>query len=433
MGNSPEDKLDARRQKFEKHIEDGEIDADTGDAIRELLDAYDENNVMIAKPEGESHRTPQTLMSWLYRLMVFAQYRNLTKATADEINNDVQDMHSGEHPHVQNKGLKKGTLRAYQAAVRKFYEYHDYGISPNDIPLFAQEDTSVDPNDMLTKEEIHTARNTIDNPRDLLIYDLLIYTGQRREALRTLRLKDVDAQNGTYRLNPNVEGLKGATKRNGNRPLLAAKATVQDWINNYHPDPSEPEHYLITARPSWSAVDPSTPVSGETIRRVVQDVKDETDITKPMHPHAMRHNFVTIAKRDYDIPDNTIKYLIGHSADSTVMESTYAHLSGDDHVQRAEEAFGIREPESQNSFTPDICRVCSEPLEPDAKACSNCGTIYTPDANATKEQIENDMKQSYKEAGREGDMAAFDDIESVDDLLEQPEVKQALIEKLQED
>jgi hypothetical protein len=43
------------------------------------------------------------------------------------------------------------------------------------------------------------------------------------------------------------------------------------------------------------------------------------------------------------------------------------------------------------------------------------------------------MKQSYKEAGKEGDMEALDDIESVDELLEQPEVKQALIEKLQED
>jgi hypothetical protein len=43
------------------------------------------------------------------------------------------------------------------------------------------------------------------------------------------------------------------------------------------------------------------------------------------------------------------------------------------------------------------------------------------------------MKQSYKEAGKDGDMKALDDIEDVDELLEQPEVKQALIEKLQED
>ncbi|SIR95664.1 tyrosine-type recombinase/integrase [Natronorubrum daqingense] len=431
MGNSPREKLQARRDRFEKLVKDGKIDEKTGDAIRELLNAYDENNVMVTKPKGESHRTPQTLMAWLYRLIVFSQYRDLTEATADGINRDVQDMHSGKHPHVQDKGLKKGTLRAYQAAVRRFYQYHDFEVDPNDIPLFDKEETSVDPNDMLTKEEIHEARDAIDNPRDLLIYDLLIYTGQRREALRTLRIKDVDPQEGTFRLNPEVDGLKGAAERNGNRPLLAAKATVQDWINNYHPDASDPEHYLITARPGYSRPDPTTPVSGETIRKVMENIKKETDITKPMHPHAMRHNFVTVAKRDYDIPDDTIKYLIGHDADSTVMESTYAHLSGDDHVQRAEEAFGIREPEEQSSFTPDVCRVCNNPLEPSAKACSNCGTVYTPDAQQTQEQIGGDMKRSYAET-EPGDDETLDELDQLDELLENPEVKAALLEKLQE-
>ncbi|RQG89175.1 integrase [Natrarchaeobius halalkaliphilus] len=391
MANSPRAKLKVRREKLEGHIEKGEIDPDTGNAIRELLDAYDENKVMVTKPKGESHRTPQTLMAWLYRLMVFAQYRNLTESEADDINRDVQKMHSGDHPHVQDKGLKKGTLRAYQAAVRKFYGFYDFGVDPNDIPLFDKEETSVEPNDMLTKDEIHEAREVIDNPRDLLVYDLLLYTGQRREALRTIRIKDVKPQEGTYRLNPEVDGLKGATERNGNRPLLGAKATVQDWINNYHPDPSNPENYLITARPGYSRPDPTKPVSGETIRQVMLKVKEKTNITKPMHPHAMRHNHVTIAKRDYNIPDDTIKYLIGHSADSTVMESTYAHLSGDDHVQRAEEAFGIREPEEESAFTPEVCHVCNQPLEPNAKACSNCGTVYTPDAQATQEQIQEDM------------------------------------------
>ena len=432
MGNSPREKLQARKDRFEKLVTDGKIDENTAEAIRELLNAYDENNVRVTKPSGESHRTPQTLMSWLYRLMVFAQYRELTEATADEINRDVQKMHSGQHPHVQDKGLKKGTLRAYQAAVRKFYSYHDFGIDPDDIPLFDKEETSVDPNDMLTKEEIHEAREVIDNPRDLLIYDLLIYTGQRREALRTLRIKDVNPQEGTFRLNPEVDGLKGAAERNGNRPLLAAKATVQDWINNYHPDPSDPEHYLITARPGYSAVDPTTPVSGETIRKVMENIKKETDITKPMHPHAMRHNFVTIAKRDYDIPDDTIKYLIGHDADSTVMESTYAHLSGDDHVQRAEEAFGIREPEEESSFTPDVCRICNKPLEPNAKACSNCGTVYTPDAQQAQEQIDGDMKRSYAETEPD-DGDTIDGIDDLGKLLEEnPKVKAELLEKLQE-
>lgn len=65
-------------------------------------------------------------------------------------------------------------------------------------------------------------------------------------------------------------------------------------------------------------MDPFESVSGGTIRRIMADIKAKTNIQKPMHPHAMRHTFVTIAKRDHDLPDGTIKYLIGRRRRLTV-------------------------------------------------------------------------------------------------------------------
>lgn len=117
----------------------------------------------------------------------------------------------------------------------------------------------------------------------------------------------------------------------------------------------------------------------------------------------MRHNFVMSAKRDYDMPDGTIKYLIGHRPDSTLMETTYAHLSGDDHVARAAEAWGIREPEDESP--------------------------HTPDAKATQEQLAADMKQVYRESDPV-DPDTKEKIDKPDELLGDPEVKQALLKKL---
>lgn len=425
---TPREKYERRRETFDDYVEAGEIDSVTAAAVRELLDAYDDHNIMVSSPQGEGSRAPGTLRSWLYRLMQFARERDLTTATASDLKRDVQDMHDGEHPCVQDSGIKKSTLRSYQAALRKFYGYHDFGVNPDEIPIFDQAASHVDPADMLTKAEIQEGRQAADNPRDRLVYDLLLYTGQRREALRTLRLKDVDPQNGIYRLNPNVEGLKGAQKRNGNRPLLGAKAAVLNWLE-YHPDPSNQENYLITARPNYSAVDPTQPVTGETIRRVMEKIKESTDIEKPMHPHAMRHNFVTIAKRDYDLPDDTIKYLIGHDAASTVMETTYSHLSGDDHVQRAEEAWGIREPDEESPLTPDICNVCGNPLEQNAKACARCGTIYTPDAKSAEDQMQEDVKHDYRQTDPQ-DSGTMDKLGQLDKLLEDPEIKQLIHDRL---
>lgn len=419
---TPREKYERRRETFNEYIEAGEIDPDTADAIRELLNAYD-HNVMVSTPQGEGTREPSTLMAWLYRLMQFARYRDLTDATADDLNHDVQRMHNGDHPTVKDSGIKKSTLQSYQAALRKFYGYHDFGVDPQDIMIFSQEQSPIDPNDMLTREEIQEAREKANNPRDRVIFDLLLYTGQRREALRTLRLKDVKPQEGTYRLNPEVDGLKGAQERNGNRPLLGAKAAVQNWLE-YHPDTSDPENYLITARPGYSVVDPSTPVSGETIRKVMSNIKEATDITKPMHPHAMRHNFVTIAKRDYDLPDDTIKYLIGHDPASQVMETTYTHLSGDDHVKRAEEAWGIREPEEDSPLTPDVCNVCGNPLEPNAKACARCGTIYTPDAKSAQDQIKGEVQAAKDDAETLEEHKDLDKLERLID--ENPELLDTL-------
>lgn len=391
MATTPREKFERRRQTFKEYVNAGEIDEQTAEAIDELLDAYDGENVMVPTPEGEGTREPGTLMSWLYRLMTFGRERDLTAATADELNRDIQAMHDGEHPLVKDGGIKRTTLRSYQAALRKFYGYHDdLQVGPADIPLFGQADTGIDPNDMLTKEEVGEIRKAAGNPRDRLIFELLLYTGQRREALRTLRIKDVDVAEGTYRLNPEVDGLKGAKERNGKRPLLGAKEAVREWLD-YHPDPDDPENYLITARPSYSRPDPSEPVSGETIRKVMSNLKETSGIKKPMHPHAMRHNFVTIAKRDYDVPDDTIKYLIGHGPDSMVMDTTYAHLSGGDHVKRAEAAFGIREPEDESTLTPELCPTCGHNLSPTAKACERCGAVFTPDAQHAQQSIQQDI------------------------------------------
>lgn len=401
MGNTPRDKLRARKRSFTEAVENGDIDEDTEAAIEELLNAYDEDNVMVSCPAGESHRAPSTLTSWLYRLMIFANGNDLTTTSLEDLKQDIQNMHDGTHPAVQDEGLTKGTLRAYQAALRRFYRYHDFGINPDEIPLFDQAETSVDPNDMLTKREIDKARKAADNPRDKLIFDLLLYTGQRREAIRTLRIKDVNLEENRFRLNPEVDGLKGANEQTGGRPLLGATATVRNWLE-YHPDPEDSDNYLVTARPGYSRPDPSTPVSGETIRSVMAKIKEKSGIEKPMHPHMMRHNFVTLCKREYDLPDDTVKYLIGHDEKSRVMQSTYSHLSGDDHIERAEVGAGMREPEEESSLTPDFCRACGEPLGPTDKACANCGMVYTPDAQTAKDQIEDDLFMDMAEADTEG-------------------------------
>lgn len=429
MATTPDEHYQVRQETLGKKARNGIIHTDDCRRIIELAFAYDENQLSVPTPDDESTREPGTLEGYINRLMNIAQYVHLSKADADEINRVMTKLRNGMD--FENDKRAKSTIRVLQSHCRRFYAYHDdLGVDKDDISMYDQEDSSVDPRDMLTREEIQQVKDAVEHPRDNAVVHLLLYTGMRNTALRSLRVKDVDVENGVYYLNSEASGLKNADENGGQRPLLGAKAAVRDWLK-YHPDP-EPDHYLITGKPGYSTVDATSQVSRTTITRVMQQVDEKTDIDKPLNPHALRHNFVTICKRDYEIPDETVKYLIGHSQESRVMETTYAHLSDQDHIERAEVAFGIREEQSDSPLTPDICDVCGASLDPNAKACAACGAAFTPDAHSTQQQLQDNMKESYKQTDPE-DTETMGKLDQLDDLLEDPEVKAALLEKLGEE
>lgn len=97
---------------------------------------------------------------------------------------------------------------------------------------------------------------------------------------------------------------------------------------------------------------------------------------------------------------STIKFLIGHEQDSTVMETTYQHLTDEDHVNatRRKTDSGQEADEKEGSLTPESCPTCREPVAPNAKACSNCGQVFTPDARSAKDKIQSDADEKREEA-----------------------------------
>jgi len=380
--------------------------------ILELLAAYNEEKITTPKTEGDSYSTKGTLAAWCERLTTSAdKIESLTDATAGEINRVMQSMN--------NENRSKTTVRNYQYALRSFYRYHDQlDVDPSDIAAYEPEGNGFDSEDTLTRDEIQQVKDACSNARDNLIFHLLMYTGMRNTAVRTLRVKDVDVEKGSsgrYRVNPDADGLKGASDHGEWRPLLGAAGAIREWLK-YHPDP-QPENYLVTAQPNWPRVDPTEPVTRETIRHVMEQLKEESGIDKPMHPHMMRHNFVTICKRDYDMDNDTIKWLIHHAPDSRVMETTYRHLSDQDWSQKAEVAAGHSEPEQESTLTPMSCESCGESLGPEAKACPSCGEVFAPDAKSTQRQLQQDIGATKAMSGDEITEEQLDKIAQDDALL----------------
>lgn len=443
--DSPRDRYEKERERLRLVTGDGDpeqkskgprnlrgdvSERDTG-AIRDLLDALDPEvpgAVFRHNGNGRETKEPKTLSNYTGRLRLAATEveGSLFDQTTDSINDLMAAMASGDAEIAPGDGYSKGSVGQYQSALKAFYRYHDgHDVDPEAIPVFAPEDTSVDERDMFSVDEVQAMREAIGSARERCLFELLAYTGQRIRAIQTLRVKDIDLDAGVFYLNEGADGLKGAS---GKRPLLGAEEYVRQWLD-YHPT-GEPDDYLITPKATGGGT-PGDMITQDTIRYHLNKIADEAGIDKNVHPHIFRHYFTTIAKRDYDLDDAYIKHLRGDAPGSNVMETTYQHLSDDDAIDHAIAKFNGEEPERESPLTPETCPTCSKILEPNAKACSRCGAVFAPDAKAVEDQIDDDVKADYRDTDPE-DTDTQEKIDTLDDLLDDPEVKAALLEKFGE-
>lgn len=406
---------EGRLRTLANKVENGDVAAEDAEAIRELCFAFDPEDARESLPRDiyekrrTSHNEVGTLDAWCCRLTDAAQHVTLTDTTAEEINEHTTKMIKGDDgpgpSHVQN----------IEYALSKFYRFHDdLGVDADDIVTHDYDTgNSWDARDLLNAEERTALRAVADHPRDNAILHIAIYCGLRNTALRTLRVRDVRPDDHEWYFNTEADGLKNITRPNDPRPLFQAERAVREWVNA-HPNP-RPDNYLITTKPEYSSADPTDPVSRETIRRTIQNLKDRTSerddvvtVEKPCHPHMMRHNFVSMCRRHPDITDADIKFYIGHGPRSSVMETTYSHLSSDDHNQRGHDAFGTADAGVDGGNGPPwdtTCDTCGTVLAPGENVCDACGADRGPtpwdDAAASDEgDITDSLPDSVQTAVR---------------------------------
>lgn len=433
MAKSYRDRYREERSSIEERCEAGDISDGDADAFLEFLDAKDPEVVSVTDDVGDKPKSDATLSQYanhLKRTAVMAEF-DLTEATADQINRLADDIRSGDAPGVKDEGLTDGSVKNFQSTFRRFYEWLDGEVEKGDIALLNPDESPVDERDLFTKDEIQAVRDAANHPRDRALVDMLFYTGQRLSALLNLRIKDVHPDKGTsgvFYLNTEAGDLKGA---DGKRPLLYAQKAARDWLNQ-HPCRDDPDAHFITHKYDWEnkPYEPGQRLDPSSIYRQLRRIGEKADVPAgKMNAHNFRHTFVTICKRDYGMDNDTIKRLIGHGEESTIMETTYSHLTDDDVIKAAERATDLRDDEPESSLTPEICDVCGERIErDDAKACPGCGQIFTPDAHSIQEQIDEDLRSHYSEAAHEGDIEMVEALDDAAELLNNPRIRSALFE-----
>ena len=155
--------------------------------------------------------------------------------------------------------------------------------------------------------------------------------------------------------------------------LTSSAPDLQALINT-HPrrdDPTAP--VFVTYRRKNSQ---NTRLSVRSVQNRLKVIAERANVTKPVHPHALRHGRLTqMAKLGFN--ESELRIIAGWEANSA-MPAIYLHLSGQD-VERkmlALEGLVPRDSdETTDSLSPKPCPRCRKLNPFDARFCSGCSLV----------------------------------------------------------
>lgn len=392
MATSPRERLDRQLDHLEAAVADGLIDAETAERFRDLVDILD-----VGKPnreatdiDGEVFKCkPNTLEIYLRNLRVMAESGVDFVAGGP---GSVNAYMAGRHDRNE---LQANSLITYQAPARAFYcAFEELGFDPRDVDTYSPDKTPKhDQQDLYAEAEVFAMRAAVGRTqspvRNRAFLELLIFTLQRLTALLTLRVKDVDAENGYIYLNEDFDtehgGLKNALDRGRERPVYGARKYLLDHVRSI-PD-READDWLFKGDPSHPATDPDGHWSEQAAREFLDRLGGRTDLDKPTNPHAFRHYGITVLRWDYGIRWDEINAQAGVVRGSDMPRTTYNHIDDADLRRRIEESMGLKD-ERQNRFAPVVCPVCSEVQQADWRKCPNCNERFAPGDDDGSEELE---------------------------------------------
>jgi len=160
--------------------------------------------------------------------------------------------------------------------------------------------------------------------RNRLIVELLYGSGLRVSELVSLRLADCDAENSLLRVTG--KGSKTRIVPCG----VPAFQVMRSYIAEARPQLAE----KCSASPPWLLLSKSgKKLNREWIWSLIQRAALQAGITKPIHPHTLRHSFAThLLSHGADL--RCIQEMLGHSDISTTEIYTHVDLNGALAVQR---------------------------------------------------------------------------------------------------
>jgi integrase/ribosomal protein L40E len=301
------------------------------------------------------------------------------------------------------------TKLSEKQCIKRFYKWlrnteDEYPLEVRWMKARRNNNHKILPEHLLTEDEVKKLAEVCQNQRDRALILVLYETGCRVGEILTLKLGDVQ-----FDTHGAIMIVKGKTGPRRVRVIFSAKA-LSEWLN-HHPAKFDREAPLWT---SFESANSTKPLEYYAFRKMLSVTARRIGIGKRVNPHSFRHarasNLANV------LTEAQMKEYLGWVGDSR-MASTYVHLSGRNIDNALLKLNGIKTEDEVNNEEHKLriktCLRCQEPNSPASSFCSRCGSPL-------------DMKTAMQLHEEESKTDSV-----MDNLLEDPEVRQLLLSKLE--
>lgn len=385
-------------------------EAEIPDADREAIKAF-----VRYRDTNDENAGPGTVVMDLNRLRLSAE-----RATKSLVTMDREDVDELLFSLKRDHGLKKGTLRNYRKKLRVFFRWRGEDWA-DEITIGASPDRSVNPNTLLTEDEIDTLLNAADRVRDKAIIALLADTGMRIGAIASLRIRDVDFSGrvATVSINENAN-VKGAS---GSVPLTWSRGYVSNWVD-VHPRNDDHEAPLIH-KLRLVGDDEDGALTYQYLSRRIREIGLDAGVDgERLNTHNFRKSAISNWIRE-GLSEQEIKHRAFWTKDSQQFD-TYSGVTNEELNEKIAARYGIIDEETTARPSVDNCLQCGTPLRDTARFCPGCGAPLTASATNTVETVDDDTIETI--ANADGDKLERA-LQFREEFKSDPELRQILLEE----
>ncbi|WP_197425383.1 site-specific integrase [Halobacterium sp. CBA1126] len=340
--------------------------------------------------DASGDRNQGTITSLLNRIRLSAE-----RSDTPLVDMDRSDVDALLFDLKHDYDLGEGTRRNYRKALKQFHDWRGEDWV-EDFTIGASPDRSVDPNDLLTDDEIQALLDAAGKPRDQALIAMLADTGLRIGALASLRIRDLDLAGQTTLISINeAANVKDAS---GTVPLTWSEGHLTGYLH-VHPRRDVEDAPVFHKDAGYYDGGDDGALAYQYLARRVKEVADQAGVPREKaNLHNFRHTAISNWIRD-GLSEQAIKHRASWEIDSDMLE-TYAAVRDEEFNDQILDHYDLATSEDGEASRPELeaCPRCSTALMGTERFCPSCAAPLSAGAADAVEGVEDRAFESMAAA-----------------------------------